>query len=167
MNAKENIDTCLTPIFRGDDKTLNQIKLIDSACFDGSSYTDEELAEMKADYSVVVLLELDGKIIGYSYARPVDKIWPNRSNEDKTVNISSTAILPEYQNRGFVRILNKKMETELKKRGYEYMEGNADENNGYADAIAMAYAKRIVSTERNIPASRSGDGLKGFFKISL
>ncbi len=117
-----------------------------TACFpEDERFTESELREFFENSNNCVALLWDcNEMIGFSIARPVSEILPERVDELDTYNITTTEIHPEYQGRGYVGLLMHMLENELKNRGVRYIERNAKVGNGYGEKVAKQYVGRIV-----------------------
>ena len=114
--------------------------------------------------NTVILLTLDTHVVGFTIARPVGSIWPERAHELGTYNISLTGVDPEYQGNGLVSKLMYELEQQLKSKGAEFVERNASVDNGYAGSIERHYGNRIV--EQHEPRI-THFGNQQFFRIKL
>jgi|SRR5581483_6196849 len=128
-----------------------RIVQIEQENFGDGAYSEEELSEAFANpnNTTVVLYDVYGNVIGYSYAIPITKYYPKRKKEIReTVFIDSTAIDKKQQGKGNVGILIDKLEDELKAKGFRYIERTAAVPNGYADALKditeIGYLKNII-----------------------
>jgi ribosomal protein S18 acetylase RimI-like enzyme len=93
------------------------------------------------------------KIVGYTCA----------SVHGDGAYIMNTAISKEWQNRGKVAVLMRRLEEELKSRGVEYITRDSAVENGYADKIQKYYGDKIIETrDRESPW-----GLQRYFKIRI
>lgn len=147
-------------------RVKGDILRIEQICFDGKGYSEETFEKdfSRPEAAVVILRNHTGKIIGYSYALPVNIEEPEREEEkDETANIDSTAIHPDYQGQGLVGILIGKLEEELRKRGFKFIEREAVIGNGYADSIQRHYRDRVLGWRDQ----DSKYGPQRFFRIRL
>lgn len=119
----------------------DDIVRIERECFGDNGYSK---ARLKRDFedptSVVVLMEAahEGRVIGYTYARP-------KEDSIDTAEIYSTAILPAFQDRGYLGLMMGRLERELQHKGFKYIERDAAIENGYADSIEKHYGNRVVA----------------------
>src|SRR3989339_1371167 len=124
---------------------------------------DPELPVFFQDPATVAVLlreHKSNKIVGYTHA------FPDVNDNPKTVaHVDSVALLPEYQGRGLVKTLNRRLEEELIKRGYKFITLNAGKESGYAEKVARSYKDRIIES-RDI-VSKYGHGPQRYFKIKL
>lgn len=126
----------------------------------------EEILEQ--DFSnknnIVILLRSSRQsIIGYAYAEPIGQLNPRRKKENaKTAYITSIAIHPSFQGKGFAVHLHKSLDIRLKKRGYSFLEGHVV-NEKYLNSLTRIYADRIVRKRRTLHE----DEMKHFVRISL
>ncbi|HEX7041780.1 MAG TPA: GNAT family N-acetyltransferase [Patescibacteria group bacterium] len=95
--------------------------------------------------SVIFLLNDKGDIVGYTCAYPLSE---NKTKDDKTAYIESTAIKPDYQGFRLVGKLIGSLEEALKRKGFMYIERDALIDNGYADKITRSdtYKERILES---------------------
>lgn len=156
--SKENIGEPLIETWRFTsrfdkwDWIKDDIIKIEQTCFQEFADTPEELEDELTDERNVVLLLRDAlgdKTIGYTLATPQSK---------DTAYVASTAILPEFQDRGYLPMLINRLERELQARGFKYMERHAEVSNGYADNIEKHYGNRIVAKK---------DRHQRFFRIDI
>lgn len=135
------------------------IMAIENAAFGEKADTEETLKNcLTSDTTIAVLLFNKKNIVGYSYAIPDPK--------EKSTNIAlvdSTALLPAYQGKGLVVMMNRMLETELIKKFYEYFTVRANVANGYAGKIQKNYADQIVECYDLTSAL----GEQRYFKIKL
>jgi len=139
---------------------------IEDLAFEGKGYSEEIFRKdfARPEAIIVILRSPDHKIIGYSYALPVNIEEPEREDEkNETANIDSTAILPEFQGKGLVGTLVGRVEDELRKRHFKFLEREAAAYNGYADSIQKHYQGRILDSHD----IESKYGPQRFFRISL
>lgn len=127
------------------------------------THADPELPVFFQDPTTVAVLLREresNKIVGYTYA------FPDINDDSKIVaHVDSVALLPDYQGKGLVVALNRRLEEELFKRGYEFITLNAGLANNYAEKIAKNYADRIVESHDLV--SKYGHGPQRYFKIKL
>lgn len=135
----------------------NDILRIEKSCFEGKGYSEETFRKdfSETTTTVVLLRDSKGRVIGYTYTLPKGKPY--------TANVESTAIDPEFQRRGFVGKLIGRLEEELIKRGFKFIERDAAIGNGYADSIQRHYGDRILEWHDH----PSDYGPQRFFRIRL
>lgn len=142
--------------------------------FGPHTYPEEDVMVDFIDPRCVVVLSQDlltSKVIGYSYAAPLNK-YPDEVNTDvfrddngeQTAYIWGTAIDQEYMGQHIVEDLMVVMEEELKRKQFKYLERNAKFDNGYSAKIRKAYGNRIVYS---IPCLDDAHGTQEFFRIKL
>lgn len=142
---------------------------------------DEETLERdftKALNTIVFVKDVTtGKIIGFTYAKPTTLAYPedfpDRPASEDTAYIYDTAFNPEYQGKGLLPGLMEKLEEELVKKGYafierdsaDYVEGerSGEKKKTYADNVRKAYGERIIKEEGH----PSEYGPQVFFRIRL
>ena len=125
--------------------------------------------------SVIVLMrdvKLD-RIVGFTYAKPVTKTYPEdfpeRVPSKDTAYVYDTALEKEYQGKGLVGSLLAKLDEELVRRGFSFVERDSanyaegGEKETYADKIRRNYKDRIVYEESH----DSEYGPQVFFRIRL
>lgn len=126
----------LTPHLSNSEVVVAQIYAIEQVVFGDKSFSKEMIASDLDEPDVVMVVLKDGDvIIGFVYALP---------EAEKVACVVDVAIVPKYQNQGLIAGLMLCLETELKRRGYEYMTEHAMVDNGYADKIVKNYASRII-----------------------
>jgi hypothetical protein len=142
---KKEVPQCKIEILNVKDTDWKNIKKdilgIENACFDESiRYEKEDLKEdfYKKDNIVILIRLEDGskKIIGYTYTEP------SESGNPEVAEIVSTAILPEYRHMGFLGKLIDTLESELKRRKYEFIERDAMIKGGYSEQIKKHYGEK-------------------------
>ncbi|MBI4098726.1 MAG: GNAT family N-acetyltransferase [Candidatus Magasanikbacteria bacterium] len=138
----------------------------------GEEGFDEELflEDLPNPENTVVFLRdtKTGKIVGFTYAEPVEHIdryvEPKERRDPKLVAyISDTLVDPQYQGHGLVGKLMETLEEELRRRGYQYIERDTAVEGGYADNVRKNYASRIIEEQPH--PSEYGDQV--FFCITL
>lgn len=114
--------------------------------------------------AVILINSTTGQIIGFSHSvkggldhnfKPVDKA--------DTAYIENTIIGKAYRGKGLVGLMMDKLEEELIKKGYKFLERDARLANGYAANIKRHYQDRIVESSPH--NSRYGE--EYFFRIKL
>lgn len=104
----------------------------------GENSLDEKMMESDInDPKTILVLQDENSVVGFTYALP---------ESEGVACIVDTVLVKEYQNRGFISILMSCLETELRKKGYEYVTRDAMVENGYADKIIKNYSTKIVET---------------------
>lgn len=160
-----------TELFDFNPESWTQIKDdilgIEGLCFVvGLAYTENLFA---ADFSqpratIILLRDPSKKIIGYTYALPINADKPEREEEkDETAIVDSTAIDPQYQGKGLVGKLIGELEKELIRKGFRFMERDAAIPNGYADTVQRHYGDRVIESRDH----DSKYGPQRFFRIKL
>ena len=150
-----------TEVFQFDSQSWTDIATdvlrIEKACFGELGYSEEIFKKdfSETDTTVILLRDSRSKVIGYTYALPKEKPY--------TANVESTAIDPEFQGRGLVGKLIGRLEEELIKRGFKFMERDVAIGNGYADSIQRHYGSRILEWHDH----PSDYGPQRFFRIRL
>lgn len=160
----------------------DDILRIELSAFSEEKAFDEKI--LKRDFedpdSVIVLMinNVTNKIIGFSYAKPTIKVYPedfpNREANEDTAYIYDTALEESYQGKKLVKNLLDKIDTELVNRGFsfierdsaDYLKDEKSENNKketYADKIRKNYQDRIIKEEMH----DSEFGPQVFFRMSL
>jgi ribosomal protein S18 acetylase RimI-like enzyme len=159
--SKEQLTESLIEVWRfrherSEDEVWSKIKddilEVEKVCFGEFAETEKELEGEFTDPDNTVLLlrdSLQDKVVGYSYATP---------QAPDTAYIAATAILPQWQDRGYLPLLIGRMERELKGQGFQFIERMANAENGYADNIRKNYQGRIV---KEVPRHHV------YFKIKL
>lgn len=117
------------------------------------------------DSTAVLLIEQKtGKIVGFSYAvkggldfnlKPVQK--------EATAYIENTNVDKAYRGKGLVGLIMEKLEEELVKKGYKYVERDAGVKYNYAANIKNHYKEKIVESITH----DSKYGKQVFFRIKL
>ena len=72
--------------------------------------------------NTAVTLSHNGLVTGFSIARPVIDIWPEKTSEADSVNVSLTAVAPEFQQKGLAKLMLTPLRQALKSKGYKYWE---------------------------------------------
>jgi len=162
-------------------KTIRQdiMDIEHSAYKEEETFDEETLQEdLENPTSIVAILRdtTTGKIIGYSYAQPTSVVYPEfypeRKHAKNTAYITNTAIHPQYQKKRLLPVLLKKLEDELKEKGYAFIERDSADNREkvkekeetYADKIKKNNADRIIAEEQ---WSSEDYGQQRFFRIRL
>lgn len=148
------------------DQVKDDILRIEKACFGEKGYDEETFRkDFSKPSATVVLLKGSGIVIGYTYALPVNAERPLRWLErNETALVESTAITPQYQHQGLVGELIGKLEDELRKKGFKFIERDAAIPNGYADTIEHHYGPQRIVKSRD---HKSKYGPQRFFRIKL
>jgi len=124
---------------------------------------DPELSSFFQNQDTVAVLlyeQKNNRIIGYIFA------FPDTNDDPQTVaHVDSVALLPEYQGKGLVVALNRRLEEELIEKGYQFITMHVMIVNGYSEKIAKNYVERIVDSRDII--SKYGHGPQRYFKIKL
>lgn len=160
-----------TEIFQSEHSSWNKIKdriiFLEQEAFGDKAFTNEQISEdfLNKNNFVVLLKEKESDmIVGFTYAKPIEEAEPNRAEEKgETAYIWDTVIKKEYRGRGLVGILTSRLEEELIKKNYKYIERYAIVANNYANNILKHYKDRIVK-------SKPYDSIYGpqvYFRIKL
>lgn len=133
------------------DKIGDTIIKLEREAFGDKSFTIDYL---KSDFinpnNIVILLKEKNteKIIGFTYAKPIEEAEPDRKAEKgETAYIWDTIIDKAYQGRHLVGIMMDRLEEELRKRNYKFIERNSLLEKNYADNVVKHYKDRIVKSE--------------------
>jgi ribosomal protein S18 acetylase RimI-like enzyme len=149
-----------------------QIAAIEQLNFGKDAYSEEKLT---ADFEhpltdlVIAKIVADAKIIGYTYARPVEIAYAeyqsmnNRLRSHNTAYIDDTSIHPDFWRKGLNAQMAKELEDQLRVRSYTHFEIDAAIRNGYANNIRKNYANKI---EIDQPHDAS-EGQQVFFRVRL
>jgi ribosomal protein S18 acetylase RimI-like enzyme len=124
---------------------------------------------LQEDQTCLELIQDGEKIVGYCLALPIGRIDSKRASErNETAYIMNTEMDRVYQGHRIVEDVMDVMETELRKRGYKYIERDAITANGYAEKIKRHYGERIIS-ENGPHQSKIGAQTREqmFFRIKL
>lgn len=142
--------------------------------FGSNVYTEQEVMADFTDPRCVVVISQDlltSRIIGYSYAAPLNKYpeevdysIPREDNGVQTAYIWGTALDAEYTGNHIVEDIMTVMETELKKKQFKYFERNAKYDNGYSTKIRRSYGSRILFSSSCMDCDH---GAQEFFRIEL
>lgn len=120
------------------------------------------------DPLVVAILLRDqatAAIVGFTYAMPIGDMDKNRDNEsEETAYIGATILHHSYRGHHLVGDMIGSLETELRNRGFEFIERDAVVNHDYAAKIERHYGDRIVKKSK---PHKSKYGPQVFFKICL
>lgn len=107
-------------------------------------------------------------LIGYTLSLPTTKVYTPAEYGDRialedTAYILETAILPDYHGHHLTQKMMSVLETNLKLRGFKYIERDATEKYHFAESIRKNYEGRI---EIDQPLT-SEYGPQVFFRIRL
>lgn len=116
--------------------------------------------------TVVATAERDGQLAGVSVAVPRIKMGKVEPESDKTAYIYYTAVEPSLQGDGIVGDVMKSLLSQIKERGYEYVERDCMVENGYADKVQKTYQAAIIP-EHTYEHDRWGIGRERHFLIDL
>lgn len=158
-----------TEVFEHNESEWKKIKSdiisLENEAFGDKSFTEEEFDNDFLDKNNIIILLKDGdKVIGFTYAKPVEYYYPERINEKgETALIHDTVIKKDYRGKKLVGILVGKLEEELKKNNFKYLERHALVANNYAENISKYYKDRIIKSEPH----DSEWGPQIFFRIRL
>lgn len=144
-----------------------RIIFIEHEAFGDKAFSDEQFEnDFKNKNSTVVLLKnSNSNVVGFIYAQSVDTVFSERTGENKEIAIIWDIVIEEkFRGKHLAGILTDRLEEELKKRKYKYIEMDARIENSYADNVAKHYKDRIVkqSEPHNSPW-----GEQIFFRIKL
>jgi GNAT superfamily N-acetyltransferase len=141
-----------------------EIMEIEQHAFEGKGYTKELMKSLCNNPENITIFLKDGeKIVGYSVAE---------KRSDETLYVSSTALLPSHQGKGYVKFLMDRLDEEALKRGFRNYERDARSDNGYADSLEKNYTviekgedkKTAYGTQRylavEIPGANEKDSVK-------
>ena len=107
----------------------------------------------------------ESNIRGFTYAVPVIEIDRHRAPRAvDTAYIADTILEPWLRGRALVGIMMSCLETELRRRGFAYVERHAAVAHDYASKIRRAYVNRIEVERRPNPSEW---GPQVFFRIRL
>lgn len=142
------------------DTIKEDILRIDSSASEGEPFPEEMLERDFQDPDTTVILMRDRQtdaIVGFSYAKPTTKTYPEdfpeRPASQDTAYIYYTALDTSHQGQGLVVPLLEKLDEELSRRGYMFIERDAADDKGeeteesYADKLRKNYRERIVAEE--------------------
>ena len=116
--------------------------------------------------SVIVPVEFDGELAGFTLALPIGRMDPSRTSESAdTAYIYYTAIKPEFQGKKLVAPLIDRLLVELGKKGFSFVERDSMVDNGYADKVERAHKGNIVNSYDHEKYPEIGR--QRFFRISL
>ena len=139
-------------------------KLEDEAFGDKSFSVQELESDFINESNVIILLWHTDKIIGFTYAKPVEEAEPERIQEKgETAWIWDVVISKEYRGRHLVGLMMEALEQELKRRNYVYIESATLVANNYAANTQKHYKNRII----NSYPMDSKWGPQVFFRIKL
>lgn len=154
------------------DHTLSSWNQIESSilnleqeAFNQNAFTTEVLKEdfLNKD-NIIVLLKDSSSVIGFTYAKPMEpETDDSPALPGETAWMWDTVIQKEYRGRKLLGEMMLKIEDELRKRGFRYLERNALIANNFAENIAKNYKDRIIKTF----SLESVWGPQIFFRIKL
>lgn len=140
---------------------------IEEEAFDEHSFTRKELEEdfLNSENIIVLLKNIDNEeVIGFTYAKPSEpETSDGPAKPGETAWIWDTVIRKEYRGKKLLGIMMEKLEEELRRRGFKYIERNAMVTNNFANNISKYYKERIIKT---FPLE-SKWGPQVFFRIKL
>lgn len=114
--------------------------------------------------NTIAILNHNGLIIGFSIARPVIDIWPEKTSEMDSCNVSLTAVVPEFQKKGFAKLILLSLRQALKSKGYKYWERNLEVENGWAKSFIKFEGDKIVAMGK---PRETEFGIKQYVKSEL
>ncbi len=136
------------------EKIGQEILKIEKAAFGGKKAFRNEVSQSlyeNPENIYVLMRDESGEAIGCTFAtRIYDPEVPAhhnpqiRQDDKETAYIMSTGFLPQYQRKRLVVPLLNTLEEELRKRGYESIERDADKASGYADSLIKNNPDRII-----------------------
>src|SRR5688572_9996798 len=132
-----------TEVFKSDESSWDKIKdgviLLEQEAFEDHPFTPEDLEkDFLSKNNIIILLrpEETDETIGFVYAKPIEDAEPNRADEKgETAYIWDAVIKKEYRGQHLLGPLMARLEEELKKAGYSYMDMNAVIANKLAENI--------------------------------
>jgi ribosomal protein S18 acetylase RimI-like enzyme len=159
-----------TSIYQPSKEAWNEIKdaiiRLENEAFADKAFSNEELEkDFLNPRNIIALLKNEKEVIGFTYARPLDEAdEPGRESEaSETAYVWDSVIDKRYRGKGLLRPLMIEFESELKRRGYSFMERTSMVANNYAANITKHYGDRIVRSE----PIESKYGKQVFFRIRL
>lgn len=114
--------------------------------------------------NTAVVLNHNGLITGFSIARPVIDIWPEKTSEADSCNVSLTAVVPEFQKKGLAKLMLLPLRQALINKGYKYWERNLEVENGWAESFIKFEGDNIVAMSK---PRETEFGLKQYVKSKL
>ncbi len=137
----------------------------------GEDFGEDELVGAFENPEAIIVVTRDQvttKIVGFTYAEPVQKVYredfhPERKQLPHTAYIQNTALSPDYIGHKLVGPMIERLEAELIAKGYLFIERDSIVSHGYADNIKKNYKDRIVLVAPH--ESRWGEQI--FFRIKL
>jgi ribosomal protein S18 acetylase RimI-like enzyme len=148
-------------------KIKDSIVALEEEAFEVEPFTQEVLmADFLDSKNIVVILKKNDteEVVGFTYAKPMEPETPDSpARPGETAWMWDTVIKKEYRGMHLLPIIMERLEGELKKRGFKYVERNAMVANGYAQAIARHYKGRIIKSF----SVDSKWGPQVFFRIKL
>jgi ribosomal protein S18 acetylase RimI-like enzyme len=138
---------------------------LEHEAFGSKAFPDEWLSrDFQDTESVIVILKdtVSEKVVGFTYAKP--EHGDTQETKEDTALIWDIVVDVAYRRRGLVGRMLGTLETELRRKGYQYIEQEAAVANNYAANIAKHYKDRIV--EQSEPHD-SEYGQQVFFRIRL
>lgn len=160
-----------TEIFQSRSSSWEEVKerviFLEREAFENNAFPVEELTiDFLNENNIIVLLkntELN-EVVGFVYAKPIEDAEPSRSNEKgETAYLWDIVIKKEYRGRHLTGILMERIEEELKKMNYKYIDLCAVTANNFSDNISKVYKERIIKSE----SLDSKWGPQVFFRIKL
>ena len=119
---------------------------------------------------IVFLKSAQGSLLGYAlFFHPEssgipDDVKGGKIKEGETAYGASIAVLPQFQGKQLLGPLGLAAHTELKRRGYKYIEGHATVGHGWANHIEVENGDRILETRE---VQRAPYGLQRFYRMAL
>lgn len=148
-------------------KIKDVIFSLEKEAFDEYPFTNEELEVdfLNTENIIVLLINIENnKVIGFAYAKPSEpESLDSPAKPGETAWMWDTVIKKEYRGKKLLGMMMERLEEELKKIGFKYLERNAMVANNFAENITKHYKERIIKTF----ALESKWGPQVFFRIKL
>ena len=149
------------------EKIRRDIISMEQESFGNEGFTDHELdTDFLNKNNIIILLwsTESNEVAGFTYLKPIEDAEPSRANEKgETAYMWDIIIKKEYRGMHLLEVLMGRMEEELKKLGYKYVELDALVKNNFAGNISKVYKERVIKTEPH--DSRWGPQV--YFRIQL
>ena len=141
-------------------KLKHQFIELEEKCFcEELQMTEEEIKDSMCDNGALVYLAFEGKkLIGNTYGnilQGTDEEWFDghwdpkdyKHYNKKTLYVTSTAVLPEYRNKGIATRLKIVMHEDLKGHGFKYVIGHA--HKGTMINICKKFGGKVIKQFKN------------------
>jgi len=141
-------------------KKKQDIIALEEKCFvEELIMTEKEIEESLCDEGAICYLAFDnGVLIGNTYGNILqstdtdwfDGHWNPETYEhydEKTMYVTSTAVLPEYRGKGVATKLKQFMFKDLKENGFKYVVGHSD--SGAMTHINEKFGAKIIGEFKN------------------